>query len=776
MTTLRLALSELKRMTRGTLPKLAIIALSCVPLLYGALYLYANWDPQSHLSGVRAALVNLDEGAEKSGKDLHVGDDVTRTLLEDGTFGWELVDSETAANAGVASGEYSFAMTIPADFSANLASPADFEHARQALLKITTNDANNFMVGTFADTLANEVHTSVAKEVGTQTADSMIAGFVDIHSSMAEAADGAEQVYDGTLRLADGVATLNDGTRQLLDGSRSLASGSAELSAGTRDLKEGSSSLVDGQTQLRDGAKSLAEGTGTLDSGASELHEGLSTMQQQTKTLPDSVQQLDDGTQDAAAAARKLADGSEQVAEGNAALNAKVTEAAEVITALEAETGKQLESAEKQALERIQGLVDTGVITQEQADSLVEEVSAALQEATGNSQLAQRAKDAKAELATAQDQIQQLADGSAQVADGNAQLASGLATLAKGTGQLNQAVPTLVAGIDRAATGSGALAEGAGQLDEGAGELYSGQVQALSGAKQLDSGAGKLTEGAGQLAEGSTELSTGLEQLQDGVSELGTGSADLSEGSQELATGLSDGTDQVPNPDAATQDRLAKVMGDPVSVDRTDQAKAGAYGEGLAPFFITLATWIGAFILTQVMRPITKRALASNGRNWKIAVGGWMPFFLLSVIQSSLLYAVVLFWLGLDSAHPWLTWGLLFLASMAFTAIIQGICALAGAAGKFVVLVLMVLQLVTAGGTFPWETLPEPLHVLHRILPMGHVVVGLRHLIYGADLSVLTEVVLGLLGYTLLGLLLSTLAVRKHKTWTLKSLQPELSI
>ena len=42
MTTLQLALSELKRMTRGTLPKLALIAVTCVPLLYGALYLYRH--------------------------------------------------------------------------------------------------------------------------------------------------------------------------------------------------------------------------------------------------------------------------------------------------------------------------------------------------------------------------------------------------------------------------------------------------------------------------------------------------------------------------------------------------------------------------------------------------------------------------------------------------------------------------------------------------------------------------------------------------------------
>ncbi|MEU3331511.1 YhgE/Pip domain-containing protein [Glutamicibacter creatinolyticus] len=778
MTILRLALSELQRMTRGTLPKLAIIALSCVPLLYGAMYLYANWDPQSHLSGVRAALVNLDEGAEKSGKDLKVGEDVTESLLEDGTFGWELVGSEQEAYEGVANGDYSFAMTIPKDFSANLASPADFDKAKQAQLKITTNDANNFMVGTFADTLANEVHNSVAKEVGTQTADSMIAGFVDIHSSMADAADGAGQVYDGTLQLKDGVATLSDGTKQLVDGGKQLADGTVELHDGTKTLKQGTGDLVKGQTQLRDGAKELSAGTGDLKKGADQLAAGLNEMKKQTAPLPSSAKQLNDGAQQAAKAAKQLAAGSRQVADGNAQLNDKVSEAAAVITALEADADKRLQTVEKKSLERIQAMVDdkNNPLTQEQADELIKTVSSSVDEAAANSQVIQRAKEIKAQLKTAQQQIQQLADGSEQVAQGNKQLSAGLDTLADGTAQLNAAVPTLVKGISTAATGGNDLAAGAAQLNDGAKTLYAGQRDALAGAKQLDSGAKELNAGAAELQTGSAQLYTGLKDLQSGVGDLGKGSNDLADGSGELATGLSDGTKEIPNPDDPTREHLSEVIGDPVAVDRTDQAKAGAYGEGLAPFFITLATWIGAFILTQVMRPITKRALASNGHDWKIALGGWMPFFLLSVIQSSLLYAVVLFWLGLDTAHPWMTWGLLALASMAFTAIIQGITALLGAAGKFVVLVLMVLQLVTAGGTFPWETLPEPLHVLHRILPMGHVVAGLRHLVYGADLALLSEVVLGLIGYTLLGLALSTLAVRKHKTWTLKTLQPELVV
>ena len=45
MTALRLALTELRRVTAGRLPRAALAALVLVPTLYGGLYLYANKDP-----------------------------------------------------------------------------------------------------------------------------------------------------------------------------------------------------------------------------------------------------------------------------------------------------------------------------------------------------------------------------------------------------------------------------------------------------------------------------------------------------------------------------------------------------------------------------------------------------------------------------------------------------------------------------------------------------------------------------------------------------------
>ena len=774
MTTLRLAFSELKRMTRGTLPKLALIALTLVPLLYGALYLYANWDPQGNLDKVTAAVVNLDEGADKDGEHTVIGDDVVENLYDDGTFSWKQLDSEQAAQDAVASGEYAFALTLPKDFSAALVSPGDFKDAKQANLELLTNDANNFMVSNFANTLATEVRSSVSAEVGTETASAMIAGFVDIHSAMGDAADGANQLYDGTMTLGDGIVTLADGTTALLDGSTDLQAGTHDLKAGTGTLSSGLKDLVAGQGQLADGANALADGSKTLASGSSDLSKGLNELRSKTKDLPSAAKQLNDGAQSAKQAADQLADGAKQVADGNAQLAKTADDAIEVISGLKSEADSNLQDLQEDADKRLDKLAEQNPELAESIEKVRDKLKADIEDSSLSKKLQAKADEVSGQLSDAQANINKLSDGSKQVADGNAQLADGLGTLAAGTKQLYGSVPARVDGIASAADGGKQVASGSKDLAAGAKTLAAGQATALDGAKQASAGAGALDDGASQLVDGSGQLHDGLATLNDGVGDLSDGATQLQDGSSELSSGLADGLDEVPNPDSKTSKNLSDVIGDPVKVTNTKQAKANAYGEGLAPFFMSLATFIGILVLTQVMRPVTKRALASNGSSWKIALGGWIPFALVALVQTSLLFAVVHFGLGLKTTHPWMTWGLFLLAAICFSAIIQGIYALLGTAGKFLVLVLMVIQLVTAGGTFPWETLPAPLHALHQILPLSAVVSGQRHLMYGADLGQLSGDIGILLIYTVGGLLLSWLAVRKTKTWSLKTLQPEL--
>ena len=688
MTVFRLARSELKRMTGGILPKLAIIALTLVPLLYGAIYLYANWDPYGNLGGVKAALVVEDAGADTDNGRLDVGETVRTDLLEDATFDWESVDSAEAAESGVKDGTYEFALTIPEDFSANLASTSDLANARQATLHVTTNDANNYLLSSIVDKLTTSVHDSVATEVGEETANQLLTGFSTVHTQLEKAADGA---------------------RQLADGAASADSGAAELGTGLGSLSEGAHSLVTGQEQLVTGANSLAAGASELSGGAAQLSSGANELSGGLNQLSSATAQLPQQTQE-------LADGARQVAAGTAAVNDTVTEATR--------------AAQQGVTDAVTRLVADGVLTTEQAAALQQELAGA-QSGSGGLE-----------------QLQVLADGAAQLSAGADRLAASAPALTSGIGSAND-------GASRLATGAGSLSAGAGELASGAGTLAAGEQQALDGSRQLATGADSAVAGAGTLKDG-------LAQLKDG--------------SSNLAGQLAEGAGTVPNPTDEEKANASTVIADPLTVNTVDQAEAGTYGAGLAPYFLTLAMWVGIFMLAQAMRPISRRALASNAPAWKIAAGGWLPFLAVSLVQATVLYAAVRFGLELDPAHPVLAWGLLLLAAMAFSALIQGIVALLGSVGKFVVLVLLVLQLVSSGGTFPWQTTPEPLHVAHNLLPMGYMVTGLRQLLYGGQLGQVATVAAGLLAYTAVGLLLSLLAAKRHKLWTLKTLQPEISI
>jgi putative membrane protein len=105
-----------------------------------------------------------------------------------------------------------------------------------------------------------------------------------------------------------------------------------------------------------------------------------------------------------------------------------------------------------------------------------------------------------------------------------------------------------------------------------------------------------------------------------------------------------------------------------------------------------------------------------------------------------------------------------------------GLVARLGAVGTFLGLVLMVVQLVSAGGTLPWQTLPEPLSALHHVLPMGYAVDGIRRLMYGGSFAPVGTDLAVLSAYLLLALAASTWAARRARVWTPARVKPELAL
>ena len=334
------------------------------------------------------------------------------------------------------------------------------------------------------------------------------------------------------------------------------------------------------------------------------------------------------------------------------------------------------------------------------------------------------------------------------------QLATGSAQVAAGTSKLSAQTPALVSGIQ--------------QLDAGANELS-------TAAPALTSGIASAADGSAQLASGAATASTGASSLSSGITKLDSGAKSLVTGTTKLTKGLKDGVKQIPATTAATRDTQAAAIADPVSIRDSSIASAGNYGAGLAPFFISLAAWIGMYALFLIIKPISKRALTAIRAPGRITLAGWLSPAILGLVQMVALFAIVKFALGFDVVNPVPMVGLMVLASITFAAIIMMLNVLLGSVGQFLGLVLMLIQLVTAGGTFPWQTLPGPLAALHFALPMSYAVDGIRQLMYGGNIGAAWSDA-GVLALWMIGaLLVSFVAARRMtKRRTMRDLRPSL--
>jgi putative membrane protein len=214
-----------------------------------------------------------------------------------------------------------------------------------------------------------------------------------------------------------------------------------------------------------------------------------------------------------------------------------------------------------------------------------------------------------------------------------------------------------------------------------------------------------------------------------------------------------------------------------VTLDEAHVVEAEGFGEGFAPFFISLALFVGALITWLLLRPLPSRALATPASGFRTAFAGFLPAALLGLAQVAVMMTVLKVGLGLHMASVVGTIALTALVGLAFVALQQMLTAVFGsAAGKVIILALLMLQLASSGGTYPVETTPAFFRAIHPFLPMTYAVTGLREVITGgADARLWASVAV------LVGVLIGSLAVTawragRMRTWTLSRLHPVLSI
>ncbi|MDC6397492.1 YhgE/Pip family protein [Lactiplantibacillus pentosus] len=488
-----------------------------------------------------------------------------------------------------------------------------------------------------------------------------------------------------------------------------LKSSLAEVKSSSTDTSQAETikALASDMTQLSAMLGTISQQLGNQDStsmkaSATQLNEGIGTLAKNIQNSNDALETLSQGAQ--------------QLPGSIGTLNEKVVEPlTDGINAF----GNKVPAIKGQLSQLTAG---TSLLAQKSAEvsaGSVKVIGGAEQLNTGLSTLNQS-------VPTLVGGIQQLNAGGNQLVSNSASLRNGTSQIANGNAALNAQVPQLVSGVSQLFNGSKQVTGGLQTLN--------GQVPALvSGVQQLDTGAGQLNSGlqtlqgsTGQLTSGVSQLNDGATQLDNNSAKLLSGTKQLKDGNKTLATSLQEGADQVNA--TPLKNANAKMMAAPTKTSYKDYTHVPNYGHALAPYVLSLALYVGAIVFNFAY-PI-RRIADDDGTptQWfwsKVAVGGPVALAM-AVIEATVLLVAGL--KPISVPEYYLTAIMIAFASMF---LVMFLSMLFDNPGRFVAMVILMLQLGGSGGTFPMEITNKFFNVIHPYLPLTYSIQAFRQALTG---------------------------------------------
>lgn len=292
----------------------------------------------------------------------------------------------------------------------------------------------------------------------------------------------------------------------------------------------------------------------------------------------------------------------------------------------------------------------------------------------------------------------------------NGLLNSGASQLAGGLGTLNANVPALTSGVSQLASGTSQLVANNGQLNSGASQLAGGLGTLNAQIPTMTNGVNQLASGTGQLAANSSALTDGSDKIY--------------KGNKKLAKSMKQGANTIKK--VKTGKDNAKMFAAPSNLVEKHYSYVPNYGYALAPYMLSVALFVGAMVFNLVY-PI--RRLESEDETafeWfmaKVTIGS------IVAIGNALVEALLMIAAGLHPDHlgAMLANGILFSLAMMF--LIMFFSVAFQNPGRFLCMILLVIQLGASGGSFPIEItkgLGGFFQAVNPYLPMTYSIYGFR--------------------------------------------------
>ena len=481
----------------------------------------------------------------------------------------------------------------------------------------------------------------------------------------------AKGILENLDKLGIGLDTAANGASTLHDGLGRLQSGTQTYVGGVKQLAVNQQSLAGGLAQLSDGSRKLQAGLGQL-----------------SNNLPTESQ------------LSQLSDGMKQLQSGINQLNASVSNPSPILMAqqnkvkTDAQTLVQTMNDSKSDLLTAGGTLHT--LGAQAAASGSNSTTISLPQISNISRAFTKTQTIIAQTTTLLNDLQTLTQ---QLSAQQMQLQAGVSVLNNGVNQLTPNAITAFNGYNSVRFANNQLLAGSASLTNGLSEAKSGSQKLANGASLLESRSGALIDGTSQLTSGADTLANKLADASNRIKIQPTG--------------------------ATTQQQIAN----PVKSEMIEKGNVPNYGYALSPYVLSLSLFVGAIVLN-VIYPIRKTFSEQESaiRWWlsKASVAGVAAF-----MQATILMLVMVFFLGLTPEHPAHFIGAIYLTSFAYMSIVSLLVIVLDNPGRFLAMVLLVLQLGSSEGTFPIQTANGFFQAINPLVPMTYSIRALRQAISG---------------------------------------------
>lgn len=724
-------MAEQKKKISGKKIWLIIIMISTllVPAFYGYMYLKSYWNNSVSINKVPVAVVNLDQPYVKDGKTYDVGNTVIDNLKSNRVLDWQFVNYDQGKN-GLDGTKYYAMIVIPKNFSEEIAN-ATTDGFKKPQIDFYQNQGKNFIFSQISTIGVEQIQKNVAQSISKSVSSVLV-------QTIYKTKDGFKSAADGSNQLESGINKLQNGSASLVGGMQQLEGGAKQLDGGVSKLQDGSVQLVTGVSKLQNGSSQLVDGTQKLQGGSSQLVTGTEKLQGGSSQLVDGTQKLQSGSSQLVGGIQKLQGGSEKLQSGVQTLQSGSTNLVNGMQKLQA-GASNIEQGQKgitQELQELKSLIASGD-------------TAKASELTA--QIAQQSQQLQGGMSSLSDGIDNATSGASQINGGLNSLGSGVDALNTGLGQVGKGANALNSGIGQVAQGASSLNSGIGQVAQGANALNSGIGQVSQGANALNGGLGQVGQGAsalnnglGQVGKGAVALNSGIVSASSGASQISGGLSSASKGASQLNSGLDSGYKNLNENVTFSAQDMSEFIADPVVLNTIQVNPVASYGEGFAPYFMCIASWVGAMYVYFLASALASK---SEGSFVKRFIKMFVIGAVMVIIQSVVMSAAIYYGLGIHSQTPVWFFVVNVLTILAIYSFMMGLHYIITPIMKGALVVLMVLQFTACGGSYPVEVMPAFYGFIHPFLILTYGVNSMRMAISGINYTVFAQYIAILIAF-----------------------------